>query len=75
MATGSGVKMADGQHGNAEQAGKRMKVIASETSHRTATPVPTTRLDEMSESLRRAYRETLDESVPDSLMDLLNKLA
>lgn len=52
-----------------------MKVIASETSPRTATPVPTTRLDEMSESLRRAYRETLDESVPDSLMDLLNKLA
>jgi Anti-sigma factor NepR len=31
-------------------------------------------IDDLSSSLRQAYQSTLEESIPDSIMDLLRKL-
>ena len=40
----------------------------------TATRRPAGTIDHVSASLRQAYRSTLDEDVPEALMDLLRRL-
>lgn len=37
-------------------------------------PKSATPLDAVSSALRQAYESTVDEAIPDSFMDLLNKL-
>lgn len=66
------------QHLSDKTAPKRSKPAVAVKTQTGADQTPGNRpdraIDHVSASLRRAYQSTLEESVPDSIMDLLRKL-
>jgi Anti-sigma factor NepR len=56
--------------------GKRSngEMSRSRTDRRPKSGNASTPLDAVSAALRQAYESTVDEAIPDSFMDLLNKL-
>ena len=47
--------------------------MAAATGHSTPTAKPFNK-DMLTEALRRNFQDTVEEGIPDSLMDLINKL-
>jgi hypothetical protein len=50
------------------------EMSSSGSNHGPKPPKSATPLDAVSAALRQAYESTVDEAIPDSFMDLLNKL-
>lgn len=50
------------------------KMSSSGTNHGRKPPRSATPLDAVSAALRQAYESTVEEAIPDSFMELLNKL-
>ena len=59
-----------------KKGGKSILTDDTSTPTKTGKPASATKgqLDSVAASLRRAYDDTLNESVPDTMMDLLKRL-
>lgn len=67
-------KSDQGEAGATQQGSSKVMPSKSAPASRTGNAASGKAADAVSASLRQAYESTLDEAIPDSLMDLLRKL-
>jgi CelD/BcsL family acetyltransferase involved in cellulose biosynthesis len=66
-----------GPHGEASElaSDKDMEAASKKTSAKARTPKAQSKDRDMGSALRSAYQRTVEESVPDEMLDLLKKLS